>query len=195
MRPAIRVYAICATAATVSGCAIPQHVRDDSRVIGLYVQAVKKDLEEFSTLRNYAVKARVANLAALELKTLRAEQANARDLQLLEIIQDDERTKLLTALRNAASLILVQRSEYDNKSSSARKDVANAKSALNLQLSKLSDTAAILLKLSENRPTTDEMQFYIDFLKQVREHIEKDLKADAKVATADSVTRIEQKAK
>lgn len=184
----IRIAVMLAVVA-VAGCASPKNVREDTRVVGLYVQTVKKDLEDFSRLRDLTTKARTANIVALELKTLRAEQAIARDLQSLDLIQDKERLQLLAALQNASALIVAQRKEYEEKSAGAKADVANAKSALNFQVSKLGDAAALLIKLSENRSLRDDARFYVDFIKQVRTHVEDDLKDGAKAVTAESVSK------
>jgi hypothetical protein len=189
-----RIVVVC-LAGTAFGCTTPQSVRDDTRVIALYVQSVKKDLEDFSALLDDAVKARTATIAALELKTLRAQQAVARDLQSLDLIQDKERAQLLVALQNAPSLILAQRKDYESKSAAANDDVTKAKSAFNFHLSKLTDTASTLLKLAENRPLKDEARFYVDFVKQVRNHVDEDLKADAKAAAQDSASKAAQRSK
>jgi hypothetical protein len=172
----------------IAGCAVPQHVRDDTKTIGLYVQTVMKDAEDFARMRDVVVKARTANIAALELKTLRAEQAIQRDLQPLEIIQDRDRLELLKALQDAPNLIIAQRREYETKALSARNEVAIAKSALNVQLSKLSEASAALLQLAEPRSLRDDMRFYVDFFKQVRAHVEKDLKEDPQTQPSTAVS-------
>ena len=188
----LRTVGALGLASLLTGCAAPKELRNDTRTVGLYVQTVKNDAEEFARLRDAATKARMANIAALELKTLRAEQAIQRDVHVLEIIQDKERMQLLAALRNASDLIVAQRKEYEARSAGAKSDVEKAKSALNFRISKLSETSATLLKLADDRTLREDIQFYSGFLKQVRDHVKTSLKDDAEKASKhveDSVTK------
>lgn len=176
------------------GCSAPKHMREDTRVLGLYVQTVKNDAQNFSRLRDASTKARLANITALELKTLRAEQALQRDLQILQIIDDKERLRVLTTLQNASAALVAQRKEYDAKSASAKENVEKAKSALNFQLAKLTEASTALLKLGENRRLREEVEFYADFLKQLQAGLDKD-KKNVEDTTKDATAKANDMAK
>jgi hypothetical protein len=180
----------------LAGCAsVPKEVRDDTRMVALYIQTVKKDAEDFKELRDLSTQARMTNIVALELKTLRTEQAIQRDLQEVEVTGDLERLKLLTAIQNASTLVLQQRQDYATKAKSAKADMENAQSAVSFQYSKLTEAAATLLRMAEGRSARDDAKFYVDFIKQVRTHVETDLKENTKQATGQSKAAATAKAK
>ena len=188
-----RIAAAAFLIVALGACSAPRALREDTRILGLYVQTVKADAEEFARLRDASTRARLANIAALELKTLRSEQAVQQDLQALELARDEQRLHLLKSLQNASSILLVQRRDYEAKSAQAKKEVENAKSALNFRFAQLSQTSATLVKLGEATTLREDMRFYAHFLGQLRRQLDND-KAEVKAATSDAAARVSQKA-
>ena len=177
----------------VSGNAVSQDVRQDTKVIGLYIQSVKKTAEEFKDSRDLIAKAAVRNTNILEEKTLRSEQAVQKEVTVWQITGEKERISLFDALRTAPEQLLAQRRDLDAKQAEHKKLLDAAKSAADFRVDKLAEAAATLAKLGEKRSTSDEVKFYLDFIQQVRKHIRDDLQTNASKAGTMAENDLEQK--
>lgn len=181
----------------LSGCSLPNYVRKDSEILGLYVDSVKQQTAEFKAGRNAIDKARMRNVTFIEDSALRAEQRTQRYRQEWEITQSKERLALFDGIRKGLDLALQQRKELADMRQASDKAVAATTSAVSFRQDKLAETSAGLVKLSEQRDGKEEITFYKGFFGQVAQNLRaaKERASDAaKSAEENTDAKKDQKA-
>lgn len=171
----------------LSGCSLPNYVRKDSEILGLYVDSVKQQTAEFKAGRNAIDKARMRNVTFIEDSALRAEQRTQRYRQEWEITQSKERLALFDGIRKGLDLALQQRKELADMRQASDKAVAATTSAVSFRQDKLAETSAGLVKLSEQRDGKEEITFYKGFFGQVAQNLR-----DAKERAGDAAKSAEE---
>lgn len=169
------------------GCAADRELRNDTKILSIYVEKVKSDAVEFSDARDRIAKARTSTLNFLQAETLHNEQNIQRDLSSREVAQDKEWLALFDSLRKSVDVIAKQRQEQMERETEANTALVNAKAAVEVKKDKLTEASTSLATLSEQPSKLDEAKFYISFLKQVNKEIEKK-KQDANEAANASAT-------
>lgn len=175
------------------GYAFAGDVRQDTKVIGLYIQSVKQTAEEFKLHRDLIARAALRNTNILEEKASRSEQAVLNEIAIWQIIGDKDRISLYEGLRSSSDQVLERRRDLESKQAEHKKLLDTAKSATDFRVDKLSEAATTLAKLAEQKSTTDQAKFYVDFIKQVRKDIEENSQKDAEVVSKNVEQSLTQK--
>ena len=194
MKPIFSLIAGCLTVTGLAGCAADIQARKDSQFLGIYVDRVKKDAQEFSEQRTLVAKARTANLNALELKTLQAEQAIQRDVAVRQVTKDKDWIDLFEALKSTPDLIAKQRQEYADKEAENKKSLAAAKGAVEIKLDKLTEVSSTLASLAEEQSVKENASFFVEFVKQVNSSLAAK-KKDAETTATEAAAAANDKSK
>lgn len=175
------------------GHALAADVSQDTKIIGLYIQSVKQTAEEFKMHRDLIATAAVRNTNILEEKALRSEQVVQKEISVWQIIGDKDRISLFEALRFSADQVSERRRDIEVKQAEHKKLLDTAKSAADFRADKLSEAATTLTKLAEQKSTTEQAKFYVNFIKQVRKDIEENSKKNAGDVSKNAEQSLTQK--
>lgn len=168
----------------LTGCATDEQVRQDSKVLSVYIEKVKTDAVAFSASRDQIAKARTSTLSFLQKSTLGNEQSVQRAIAARDVAGDQNWLKMIEALKRVPDLAIKQRQEQVDKDAESVEALAKAKSAVDVKAAKLTEASASLAKLAELPSSKDEAKFYFSFLKEVNTELAK--KQDNAAMTANS---------
>ena len=152
----------------LAGCSVPKQARETAGVLSLYTAHVKIDTENYAASRLELNKARTANIDYLEQSAVKMENANALQLKIWQLSNNDERAKLCQGLTETTVLAAGQADAFSALRQKQSDAVANMKSAITVQSKQLDDTAKGLSTLAETPTWTDDAKFYFGFLSEVR---------------------------
>jgi hypothetical protein len=192
VRQLIRAALFILTSIAATGCAADKELRQNAKVLSIYVTKVNSDAAAFSAARDRVAVARTSTLEFLETETLKNVQSIQVELAARQITQDKDWLAFFDSLRNAPELIAKQRQELAAREADASSAIASAKSAVEVRGDKLTEVSKALAKLSDPPSSADEVRFLADFVKQVNAGIESK-KTDASTVAATSVVGSELK--
>lgn len=196
MKQILSLVSGCLMVTGLAGCAMDMEARKDSRLLGIYVDHIKKNAQDFSEQRTLVAKARTANLNALELKALQAEQAIQRDVAVRQVTKDKDWIDLFEALKSAPDLIAKQRQQYADNEVANKKLLTAAKGAVEINLAKLTEVSASLAALAEDQSAKENASFLVEFMKQVNSSLAAQSKnVEAAATEAIAVAREKSEAK
>lgn len=157
-----------------------QGIREDAKVLGLYVETLRTEISEFTRFRDALAKLRTVTINQRE--SIAVETRQEIDMQLYFWGLNDEdrgRAQIYEAVRKGAQLALQQRTELEARGVANKKLVDEAKSAVDIQAGKLGEASRALVQLSETASTKDELTFLTCYFKAVRTRTA-ELKEEAK---------------
>jgi len=152
----------------LTGCCVPKEARDTAAVLSLYTAHVKADTEHYAAARLELDKARTANTDYLEQSAVKLENANALQLKVWQLSNNNDRAKLCQGLTEATILASGQDDAFSVLRQKQADAVANMKSAITVQSKQLDETAKGLSTLVEKPSWTDDATFYFSFFSEVR---------------------------
>ena len=168
----------------LSGCATDDQIRQDSKVLSIYIEKVKADAVVFAAARDQIAKARTSTLSYLQQATLSNEQDVQRAIAARDIAGDQNWLKMNDALKRVSYLAIKQRQEQTDKATERIEALAKAKGAVDVKAAKLTEASASLAKLAEKPSSQDDAKFYLSFIKEVNTELAK--KQDNAATTAKS---------
>ena len=194
MEKIFRVVVVASAACFMSGCGALQRTDDvtneNTKKIALLIQDIQDSTTKFQRQRDAIAVASKSQRGAMEALALRQELNAYRTTAAWDVAGHQGRTRAFAAL-HAASSSLLERLDAQRASALAHeRDLQQARSAVQIQGSKLSEAAVILMKLAE--PTDKEQaQFYWDYVMEVREQIKSDSEAAAAHNTSSAQAQLE----
>ena len=172
--------------AALAGCAADTALRQDAKMLSIYVEKVKSDAVAFEGARDRVANARTSTLEYLETQTLKNEQELQRELAARQITQDRDWLAFFDSLKHAPEQIAKQREELQARDSEASSAIESARGAVDVRADKLTEASKALATLSDPPSTKGDVRFLAAFAKQVNAGIETK-KADANGVAATSV--------
>ncbi len=175
----------------LTGCATDNQIRQDSKVLSIYIEKVKTDAVVFAAARDQIAKARTSTLSYLQKSTLINEQRVQRDIAAREVSGDQNWLKMNDALKRVSDLAIKQRQEQVDKDAESVEALAKAKGAVDVKASKLTEASASLAKLAEQPSSQDDAKFYFSFLKEVNTELgKKQVNAARTAASAAAASEV-----
>lgn len=170
----------------LTACAGPQSIRDDAKVLGVFVENLRTEIAEFTSFRDSLAKTRVTTINQRDVLAAETQQEIERQLFLWALSDSDKgRAQLYEGVRKGARLIAQQKADLDARTEANRKILEQTKSGVQIQTAKLGEASSALLQLSSTPSTKEEIEFYASFFKEVRSKTEA-LKKSAKSVSEEA---------
>lgn len=155
-----------------TSCTTTKKVNEYSNTMAVYVKNLQKEINRFSDSRDNLVKARMNNILTLERSIIEFRQSQEMDKYVWNIINNSNRTEYHNNIIKSTDLIKKHQEELEAHISEQKRIVAEIKSNVEFKEDKLSELSKLLVKMSKKSDLKEEMAFYTDFFKTVKDSLD-----------------------
>lgn len=169
----VRIHVLGLLLMSLVGCSTAHTERDTARLLGAYQTKLKTGMENFAASRDRLAEARYQNVEFLEYSAAITEGDNSTSLVAWRIAEDKQRLGLHDGIRNAVQEQITKAPSATVFLEEHREVSIDIRAAVKARADKLGESAKVLGQLAEPKDLRSQIEFYVDFSRDVSESVKK----------------------